>query len=65
MDVMSKFIEILIQFTIILVGLISIAVGELVNGSGYLSFLSFALQFTGIFVCFGVVLVNLVRWRTK
>jgi ABC-type multidrug transport system fused ATPase/permease subunit len=61
----SKFIEILIQFTIVLVGLIAIATGELVDGPRYLSFLSFALQFMGILVCFGVFLVNLFRWRAK
>ena len=61
MDVVSKFIEILIQFTIVLVGFIAMGIGDLSDNF----VLSRVLWFLGGCVIGGVLLINIIQFWEK
>ena len=61
MDVVSKFIDFIVQIAIVLVGLIAIAIGEMT----YNYYLRNILEYLGFFVIVGLLLVNLNWWNNK
>ncbi len=58
---MSRFTEILIQFTIVLVGFVAMGIGDL----SYNFILSRILWFLGGCVIGGVLLINIIQFREK
>ncbi len=58
---MSKFIEILIQFTIVLVGFIAMGIGDLSDNFD----IRRVIWFLGGSVIGGVLMINIIQFREK